>query len=64
MCGPMPSNGWACRPCAWTHYTEGPPVYRLEIPVTGRRRPIEIAVFKTEAEAAIQADLLRIILKS
>ena len=45
-------------------YTEGPPVYRLEIPVTGRRRPIEIAVFKTESEAAIEADLLRTILKS
>ena len=44
--------------------TEGPPVYRLEIPVTGRRRPIEIAVFKTEAEATVQADRLRIILKA
>jgi len=44
--------------------TEGPPVYRLEIPVTGRRRPIEIAVFKTEAEATVQADRLRTILES
>lgn len=44
--------------------TEGPPVYRLEIPVTGRRRPIEIAVFKSESEAIAQADRLRMILES
>ncbi len=43
--------------------TEGPPVYRLEIPVAGRRRPIEIAVFKTEVEATVQEDRLRIILE-
>jgi len=44
--------------------TEGPPVYRLEIPVAARRRPIEIAVFKTEPEATIEADRLRMILKA
>ncbi len=43
--------------------SEGPPDYRLEIPVAGRRRPMEIAVFKTEAEATTQADRLRIILE-
>ena len=44
--------------------SEGPPDYRLEIPVRGRRRPMEIAVFKAETEAIAQADRLRIILES
>ena len=44
--------------------SEGPPDYRLEIPVRGRRRPMEIAVFKAETEAIAQADRVRIILES
>ena len=43
--------------------SEGPPDYRLEIPVSGRRRPMEIAVFKTETEAIAQMDRLKTILE-
>ena len=43
--------------------SEGPPDYRLEIPVSGRRRRMEIAVFKTETEAIAQMDRLRTILE-
>jgi hypothetical protein len=42
--------------------TEGPPAYRLEIPIDGRRRPFEIATFQTEELAMAEADRLRMLL--
>ena len=44
--------------------TEGPPTYRLEIPINGRRRPFEIAEFQTEELAKAEADRLRMLLEA
>jgi hypothetical protein len=39
--------------------SDGPTVYRLVIPVTGRRRPFEVAVFHAEDTAKAEAERLR-----
>jgi hypothetical protein len=43
--------------------SDGPTVYRLEIPIEGRRRLYEIAVFDTRETANAEADRLRTILR-
>jgi hypothetical protein len=42
--------------------SEGPTAYRLEIPIAGRRRPFEIAVFHAEDTARAEAERLRMLL--
>jgi hypothetical protein len=42
--------------------SDGPAVYRLEIPVTGRRRPFEVAVFHAEDTARAEAERLQALL--